>query len=274
MDRFAEQPSRVLLPGGHRLNAVLRSGGAGTPVVFLNSLAADLSMWSEVEPAISGRTTLLCDARGHGGSEVVPGDCTVADLGRDVLALMDARGIDRAILCGLSLGGITAMWIAGHAPERVAGLVLANTAVSFPPPQMWRDRAEVARREGVASLVEPTMGRWLTENYRQGRPESAEAVRAMIAATPAEGYAACCGALAEADMSEALAAYRGPVLLVAGRHDQSTPVARAEEMKALNTTAELAVLEAAHLSSVEAADAFAEALGRFCRTVDGGSGHG
>ncbi|ESR26852.1 alpha/beta fold hydrolase [Lutibaculum baratangense] len=270
MDGVAAAQDRfVKTPAGGRIRFVTSGEGAGVPVVFLNSLAADLSMWDGVVARLGDRRTLRLDARGHGRSDVVEGTSTIADLGRDALAVMDAAGIERAVICGLSLGGLTAMWIAGHAPERVAGLVLANTAVNFPPAQMWHDRAAAAREQGFEPLVQPTLERWLTEEFRARHPEAAEAVRAMIASTPAEGYAAACGVLAEADTTEELSGYDGPVLVMTGDRDQSTPAARAEEMKALNEGAELLILKGAHLSSVEAADAFAAQLMGFCERIDG-----
>lgn len=268
MNQTKAHPELVALPGGHQLLALADKAGTGVPVVFLNSLAADMSMWSDVHANLPSRPSLRFDARGHGGSNLVPGDCEVADLGRDALAMMDAHNIERAVLCGLSLGGIIVIWMAENAPDRVAGLALANTAITFPPSQMWRDRAATARTAGVDSLVDPTLQRWLTDGFRMTYPDKAAAVRAMISATPAEGYAASCAALAKADLSDALSAVKVPVLLVAGEHDQSTPVARLQEMQALCPAAEMIVLEAAHLSTVEAADAFASHLSAFLARVD------
>ncbi|MCU4652028.1 alpha/beta fold hydrolase [Roseibacterium sp. SDUM158016] len=249
------------------------SEGGGMPVLFLNSLAADLGMWDGVRGRMSRRSVAF-DAHGHGRSGVTPGDCTVDDLAEDALAVMDATGLDRAVLCGLSLGGATAMAMAAKAPDRVAGLVLANTAISFPPPGMWQDRAATARSGGFASLVEPTLERWLTEGYRAANPGTTDQVRAMIAGTSAEGYAACCAALAVADLGPALGGYGGPVLLVAGAHDASTPVARAEEMQALCDRADLVVLDAAHISSIEAEADFADRLEAFVTSLEKGQGHG
>ncbi len=260
------------LGDGHRVHVSAWDGG-GLPVLFLNSLAADLSMWDGVRSRLSRRTVAF-DARGHGRSEVIAGDCSIEDLARDALAVMDETGLERAVLCGLSLGGATAMAMAAMAPDRVAGLVLANTAVTFPPPAMWHERAAKARAGGFRDLVDPTLSRWLTEAYMQANPENTKAVRMMIAATSPEGYAACCAALAAADLTGALQSHDGPVLLIAGAHDQSTPVARAEEMRALRPGAELAVLKAAHLSSVEAGDEFAALLEGFAARLEGETAHG
>lgn len=259
------------LPGRGRL-FVSESRGKGLPVLFSNSLAADMRTWAGVRKRLT-RTNFAYDTRGHGQSPVVPGPCTVDDLARDAIAVMDAAGLDTAVICGLSLGGATAMAIAEKAPERVAGLVLANTAVTFPPPEMWQERAAQARRGEFPALVAPTLERWLTEEFRTANPDAADRVRRVIAATPPEGYAACCGALAAADLTAALSGYAGPVLLLAGAHDQSTPIARAEEMKSLAANAELAVLDAAHLSSVEAEADFADRLEAFVAAIEKDRSH-
>ena len=256
---------------GNRLAYRLSEAGPDVPILFSNSLAADQSMWDAVRDRLE-RPTVTFDARGHGSSDVVPGAPTITDLAEDALAVMDAADVERAIVCGLSLGGITAMRLAEMAPDRVSGLVLANTAVSFPPASMWNERAEAAREGRYGDLVEPTLGRWLTERFRKASPDAAEATRAMIAAMPAEGYAAACMVLAEADLSAALRAYGGPVLVIAGAEDLSTPPARSEEMVALSGSAEMVTLEAAHLSAIEAPDAFAAHLERFASAIGGGDG--
>jgi 3-oxoadipate enol-lactonase len=116
----------------HHSLVVSDRGAGGLPVLFMNSVAADHSMWDAVRRLMS-RRSVAYDARGHGGSDVTPGTVTVTDLARDALAVMDATGLDRAVICGLSLGGMTAMKLAALAPDRVAGLVLANTASSRGP---------------------------------------------------------------------------------------------------------------------------------------------
>ena len=253
---------RVALPAGHSLFLSQSVAGDGPPVLFLNSLAADRTMWSGVRAALANRSVAY-DARGHGDSDIVPGDATVADLAADALAVMDASGLDRAVLCGLSLGGLTAMHVAGTAPDRVAGLVLANTAPNFPPESMWRDRMAQARDTGFAAMVQPTLERWLTADFRARDAETATAVREMLERMPPEGYAAACAALATGDETAHLQGWQGPTLLIAGAHDQSTPVARHEEMKALAPQAEMVVLDAAHVSAIERPAEFAAALARF-----------
>lgn len=243
-------------------------GGEGTPILFVNSLAADHRMWGPVRAAL-GAPSVAYDARGHGTSPPVPGDATVADFGRDALAVLDAAGVGRAVVCGLSLGGITALWLAAQAPGRVAALVLANTALSFPPASMWSDRARLAREEGMTALSGATLDRWLTPAFRDARPDMAAFATEMVEATHPEGYAAAAAALAAAEMSEAARSWSGPTAIVAGAHDRSTPVARAEEIAAAIPQAELTTLDAAHVSALEQPEAFARIV---TRTAGGGTG--
>lgn len=257
----------VSLEGDRRLFVSESTGRGGLPVLFLSSLAADHTSWDGVRQRLR-RRSVAYDTRGHGRSDVVADDADIAGLAADALAVMDAAGLDRAVLCGLSLGGLTAMEIAARAPERVAGLVLANAAVNFPPASMWVDRAATARSGGFSALVEPTLERWLTADFRAANDEETSKVRVMIAATPAAGYAAACAALASGDGTEALRGYAGPVLVIAGEHDRSTPVVRAEEMRDIAQNSELLVLDAAHLSAVERADEFAAALEAFVAKVE------
>jgi 3-oxoadipate enol-lactonase len=252
---------RITTPEGHGL-AVSRSDGDGLPVLFLNSFAADHTMWDAVRARLD-RLTVAFDARGHGVSDIPASPLTVEDLAADALAVMDAENIESAVLCGLSLGGMTAMHLADQAPERVAGLVLANTAVNFPPADMWRERALAAREGRYADLVSPTLERWLTKGWRDSNPQETARVRAMLEAMPPEGYAAACHALESGDTTAALSAWAGPTLVIAGAHDQSAPVSRSEAMVTLASGADMVVLDAAHVSAIEASDAFAAALETF-----------
>lgn len=261
---------RIKTPEGHGL-AVSRSDGDGLPILFLNSFAADHTMWDAVRARLD-RLTVAFDSRGHGVSDIPASPISVEDLAADALAVMDAENIESAVLCGLSLGGMTAMQLADQAPDRVAGLALANTAVNFPPAEMWRDRAISAREGKYADLVSPTLERWLTKGWRDSHPQDTARVRAMLEAMPPEGYAAACHALESGNTSAALAAWPGPTLVIAGEHDQSAPVARSEEMVRLASGADLVVLDAAHVSAIEAPEAFAEALEAFVAKCEAQNG--
>lgn len=257
----SKETLKVEVETGVRL-AVTTSGMLDKPaIVFSNSLATSSGMWDEVEEILSPHARIVrYDTRGHGSSDAPSNGYSIETLGRDVVVILDSIGISRALVCGLSLGGLTAMWLGIHALSRVSGLVLANTAASFPPAAMWRDRAATARSSGLASLVQPALERWLTAGYRQTHQPRVRQLAAMMEETSSAGYAGCCDVLATADVLPDLSRIACPVRVIVGRHDLSTPATRAEEIIAAIADADLVMLEAAHISSVEAPTSFAETI--------------
>ena len=233
---------------GHRLD-----GPDDAPVVvFGPSLGADLTMWDEQAGALRDDFRVLrFDHRGHGGSEVPDGPYSVADLGGDVLGLLDRLGVARFSYVGLSLGGIVGQWLAVEAGERLDRLALLCTAPSFPPASEWHDRAALVRRSGCCAVSEAVVGRWLTPAYANRRQETVARLQAMVSATPAEGYAGCCEALAEADMNPILGRIQAPTLVLSGSDDPVAPPATGEALAASISFAESRVVEAAHLANVE-----------------------
>lgn len=242
--------------------AVQVSGTSGKPALVLsNSLAADISSWDEVAERLEAHALIVrYDTRGHGGSDVPRRSFDIGRLGQDVLAVMDALGVARAIFCGLSLGGLTGMWLGAHAGPRISALVLANTAASFPPAQMWLDRAAAARKEGLDQFVAPTLERWFTADFRSIAPERVTAIGKVIAATSPDGYAGCCEVLGTTDLLPDLGKIACPTRVIVGTHDPSTPPARGKEIARAIAGTDVVALDAAHLSAVEAKDAFADAL--------------
>lgn len=229
-------------------------GGDAPTVVLLGSLGSDRSMWDPQVAALSGAYDVLTvDLRGHGDSPVT-GPCTIADLAADVLALLDALGRDRVHLVGLSLGGAVAQWIAAHAPLRVRTLALLCTAAKFGTEQSWLDRAEAVRSGGTGALADAVVGRWFTAALAGRDPGLVAYGRAMIAATPDEGYAACCRALARFDGRADLARITAPTLVIAGAQDLATTP---DDMRALADGIADSVLHildpAAHLANIEQA---------------------
>ncbi|WP_298421384.1 3-oxoadipate enol-lactonase [Rhodoblastus sp.] len=245
---------------------VATAGPPGAPAVILaHPLGADLTVWDEVAPVLAERFFVLrFDARGHGGSDVPPGPYVLADFGGDVVALMDAFGLARAHFVGLSMSGGIGQWLMIHAPDRLDKVVLANTAPYFPGPDGWNARIRAARGEGMAGLAEAVAQRWLTPAFRARNPEKFAQIENLIRAAPPQGYAACCSALRDADLRDAIrAAPPRPVLVVVGESDASTPPALGEALARGLPDAQLLHLQAAHLSCVEAKDAFLAALGDF-----------
>jgi 3-oxoadipate enol-lactonase len=209
-------------------------------------------MWAPQARALSDAFQVLrYDTRGHGESSVPPGPYSIAQLGADVVNLLDHLGIERAHMCGLSMGGITAMWIAIHHPERVGRLVLSNTAAWIGTYANWTERAAAVERNGVASIAAAVVARWLTPAYAAAHPEHVAALESMLGATPQAGYAANCLAVRDNDLRGEVAGIRAPTLIVSGSEDLPTPPADGRFLAAQIPGARYAELCAAHLSNQE-----------------------
>ena len=236
------------------------AGPDDAPVLVLsNSLGSTIAMWDPQVPALAERLRVVrYDHRGHGGSPVPPGPYELADLGADALALLDRLGVARAHWCGLSLGGMVGMWLAINAPERIDRLVLCCTSAKLGPPSMWAERAATVRAEGVDAIADAGIGRWLTPGFIERDPATAADVRAMLAATPAEGYAACCAAIEHMDLVPQLGTIRAPTLVIAGAQDPATPPEHGERIAAGVPGARLELVDAAHLATIEQPAAMAE----------------
>jgi 3-oxoadipate enol-lactonase len=240
----------------------LLEGPEEAPVLVLsNSLGTTLGMWDEQAPALNERFRLLrYDHRGHGGSPVPPGPYRIEDLGRDVLALLDRLGVERFSFCGLSIGGIVGMWLASEAPERVERLVLCCTSARFAP-ETFDSRARTARAEGVSAIADAVVERWFTSALRRSRPDVVEWARRMLLDTPAEGYAGCCEAIRDADLSGRLGTISAPTLVIAGADDPAAPPDQAELVRDSIPGASLEVIpDAAHLANIERPEAVTQTI--------------
>lgn len=237
-------------------------GPTDAPVLlFSNSLGTSLAMWDAQAAAFSARYRVLrYDTRGHGASSVPPGPYSIAELGGDVIALLDQIGIARAHVCGLSMGGITAMWLAIHHPQRVDRLVLANTAATIGPADGWTARAAAVERDGVAPIASAVVARWLTPAYAQANPAHVARLEAMLSATPRDGYAANCLAVRDNDLRAQVVAIGAPTLVISGTGDLPTPPADGRFLAAQIAHARFAELPAAHLSNQELPDQFSRLL--------------
>jgi 3-oxoadipate enol-lactonase len=223
--------------------------GDGPPLVLANSLGSNLHMWDEqAEPLARHFTLIRFDARGHGASDVPPGPYEIGDFGRDVVELLDHLEIERASVAGISLGGMTALWLGINAPGRVAKLAPTCTSAKLGPPQMWRDRAATVREHGVAAIAPAVAKNWVTDALADRRPQ----LEAMIAATPAGGYVASCAAIEHMDLLPELPRIAAPTLVISGRDDPSTPPEHGERIAAAIAGARFEVLDgAAHLANLE-----------------------
>lgn len=242
-------------------------GDAARPCLVLsNSLGTDLSMWEPQAQALCADFFVVrYDTRGHGASTRATGAAatTLADLGRDVVGLLDHLGIGRAAFCGISMGGLTGQWLGVHAPQRITRLVLANTAARIGTAEGWQARAAQVRAAGMAALADGAPARWFTPGFIEGAPELVARLVATLRGQDAEGYAACCDALAGADLRADVAGIAAPTLVVAGEHDPVTTVADAAWLCGRIPGAHMLALPASHISNLEAADAFTRALRRY-----------
>ncbi|HWD07177.1 MAG TPA: 3-oxoadipate enol-lactonase [Amycolatopsis sp.] len=208
-----------------RVHRVVEGPDDGPVVVFSNSIGSDLRMWEpQVAPLVErGFRVVRYDTRGHGGSPVPEGPYELADLGEDVLALLDDLGVEQAHFAGLSLGGMTGMWLGIHASERLRSLTLCCTSAKLGPPEGWVDRARVVRAEGTAAIAEAGISRWVTSAYVRAHPDQVTFLRRMMEDCPDEGYAACCGVIETMDLLADLPKIDVPTLVIAGADDPSTP---------------------------------------------------
>lgn len=232
-------------------------GPADAPVLVLsNSLGTDLHMWDAQVAAFSEHFRLLrFDTRGHGQSLVTPGPYSIAQLGADVLALLDALHIERAHFCGLSMGGLIGQWLGINAGSRLNKLVVCNTAAKIGDPSIWNPRIETVLRDGAAAMValrDASIARWFTPDFAEANPAAAKQITDMLAATSPQGYAANCAAVRDADFREQLGAIKAPLLVIAGSEDAVTPPSGGHFIEERVAGAEYAEFYAAHLSNVQA----------------------
>jgi 3-oxoadipate enol-lactonase len=243
----------------------LWDGPEDAPVVVLsNSLGSDLSMWDAQVPLLAKDFRVLrYDTRGHGQSSVPPGPYTIEQLGGDLLGLLDGLGLERVSFCGLSMGGVIGMWLGTHAPLRIYKLLLCNTGAKIGTDDMWSSRIAQLSAAGMPAIVEMTLDRWFTPAFRASHPDEIEAVRRMIQNTPLEGYIANCEALRTADLRDAIASIHNPTLVIVGEHDPATPPELGQFIADEIPFSLYVELDSAHMSAIEAADAFAETARSF-----------
>ncbi|MBV9533799.1 MAG: 3-oxoadipate enol-lactonase [Solirubrobacterales bacterium] len=234
------------------------AGRDSAPALLLGgSLGTTLRMWEPQVRALESQLRLVAfDHRGHGGSPGPPGPYEIADLGRDVLALLDRLGLERACYCGVSIGGMVGLWLGVNAAERVDRLVLISTSAHMDG-AAFLQRAAAVRAAGTPEVVaDAVVSRWFTPRWAAQHQDVAARYREMISATPAEGYAGCCEAVASFDLRGELSRMAAPTLVIAGSGDPATPPEHGRLIAQAVPDGRLVVVEqAAHLASVEQADA-------------------
>lgn len=240
-------------------------GQRGNPsLVLSNSLGTDLSMWDAQAAALASRFFVVrYDTRGHGLSAGGGAPFGIERLGLDVVALLDHLEIARAAFCGISMGGLTGQWLGIHQPQRLHKLVLANTAARIGGAEAWLARAALVRRDGMAAVADGAAGRWFTPQFIGREPDTVARMVAILRGQDAAGYAACCEALAQADLRACVGTLGVPTLVIAGEQDPVTTLDDARWLQQQVGGSRLASLPASHISNVEAADLFTAQLRAF-----------
>jgi 3-oxoadipate enol-lactonase len=177
-----------------------------------------------------------------------------------VLAVADNLKIKKFNWVGLSMGGMVGQWLGANAPQRLGKIILSNTACYYPDPTNWLNRIKAVKEGGIAAIADAGIASWLTADFREREPQITANMKAMLMASPVQGYLACCEALSTLDQRALLPKIKSPTLVIAGRHDMATPVAAGEFIRSQIPGASLTILDAAHISNVEQPHAFTEAV--------------
>jgi 3-oxoadipate enol-lactonase len=246
---------------GVEFNVTLDGPENKPPLMLSNSLGTNLHMWDWQIPELTKHFRVIrYDSRGHGQSGAPDGPYSIDELGRDALAIMDALELEQVHWMGLSKGGMIGQWLLTHAPERIGRAVLANTGSHMPPPDLWNQRIRTALDKGMEELTPGVIERWFTPEFRAREPETVQKIVRMLHTTPAHGYAGSCSAIRDMDQRESIRSVTNPVLVVVGSRDPATPPEMGKRIADTIRGARIVTLDAAHLSNIEQAEAFNQAV--------------
>jgi 3-oxoadipate enol-lactonase len=253
-----------------RLNCQVEGRPRGPALVFINSLGCDLRIWERVAPAFTDRYQVLrYDKRGHGRSDAPHGPYTIRDHANDLTGLLAALEIESAALVGISVGGLIAMDFALQHPDSTRALVLSDTAPKIGTAEGWEERIRLVREKGMPAIAETVASRWFTAAFKEGRRSEYRGYLEMLSQASAEGYAATCAALRDADLRAALPAIAAPTLALVGAADQTVSPEQTRTWAASLPNARVQVIEkAAHLPCIEQPGAVSEAVRGFLKEVD------
>lgn len=239
--------------------------GAATPLVFINSLGSDLRIWDGLMAAFAPHFPLIrYDKRGHGLSDCPAGPYTLQEHSDDLAGLLTQVQAPSAILIGVSVGGMIALDFAHRYPDRVKALVLCDTGAKIATADYWTERATAVRQGGLAPVAPMILARWFSGAFATTAPASYRGYQNMLTRTPAEGYAATCEALRDADLRAVVGAIEAPALVLCGEEDRATPPSLGQELAAALPNARFALIpQAGHIPSLEQPQALATAIQHF-----------
>ena len=257
---------RIVQSDGARISYSIEGPEHLPALVLSHSLGTTRELWARQAAAFgSAFRVIRYDTRGHGDSSTPSSAATIDQLGRDLLAVLDDAGVAAANVCGLSLGGQVAMWLALNAPQRVRRIVVANTAARLGSDEFWNERIALVTSQGMTGLADRAVAVWFTPEFRERDADTVHGFKAMLQECSVDGYVAACTVLRDTDLREAISRIACPTLAIAGTADMAAPIADMEFIRDRVSGAKLVALDAAHLSNVEQADAFTDAVLDFLR---------
>jgi 3-oxoadipate enol-lactonase len=258
--------SRVITNNGTMIGYELAGADEATPIVFLHGVGSDKSAWApQLKHFGKARRAAAFDYPGYGDSDPAPEGTTRDDYARAILSAMHELGIDRAHICGLSLGGVVAIAMAHHAPERCASLILADTFAAHPDGRAIYDRSSAASHD-LRAMAEARADVLLAQPADPALRR--EVIETMARIDPA-AYRIGAAAVWLADQRDRAAEIRLPTLVLCGAEDHITPPALSRELGALIPDARLELIDrAGHLSNMEQPEEFNTVVGGFIRGAD------
>jgi 3-oxoadipate enol-lactonase len=249
------------------------TGGNNIPLLLIHGFPLDRTLWSAQTSALADVARVIApDLRGFGESSLPTGAVTMETYADDLRDLLNALGVQRAVIAGLSMGGYIAFAFYRKSAARVRALILADTRATPDSPEARKgrdDSAALARAQGTAAVAEKMFPKMLTPKTIAERADVANAARALMARQPVEGVIAALIALRDRpDSMPTLAQIAVPTLIVVGAEDALTPPQDAEQMRDGIRGARLAAIpNAAHLSNFEQPDAFNQIVREFLRAL-------
>ena len=238
---------------------------ADRTIVFANSLGTDFRIWLPVFDELDDDIAiLLYDKRGHGLSGLGKQPSSIEDHAQDVIDLCARVGVDKAVFCGLSVGGLIAQGVWKLKPSLVEAIILCDTAAKIGTADMWNGRIAAIEANGIASLSTAVLERWFTPNFFKEREIDLEGYRQMLERQPVAGYNGICAAIRDADFTASTATINVPALVVVGDQDGSTPPDLVRATADLIPGAAFEIIkDCGHIPCVEQPEALARLISRF-----------
>lgn len=225
----------------------------GMTFMFINSLGTDYRIWYDVAAELRYfGNILLFDNRGHGLSDVVEDTNGINDYANDAIALLEYLSIKKCILVGLSVGGMIAQIMAVRIPRKIRKLILCDTRHKIGNTQIWNDRINSVKKEGLPSISDGVMQRWFSEKFRKENADRVSGYKMMLERMPALGYIKTCETIRDSDLTEVAKQIKIPSLCIAGSEDKSTTPEEVKNLSDLIDGSKYAVIEGSgHIPCVD-----------------------